>query len=256
MHGPLIASGSMMALTREPSRRRASTSGWLAVDAPAERRHDPLDHGDRRLFRGKRLRDADHAPVALDVNLRRRDHHDFRDARAPQQVLQRTEAEDHVVQQLLEKRNRQVLPHVLQQRVRVRPHDALEVRVHQVFGVRGHRLAFHDPQLRGDLHHGRIDGRLHVRAHAQPVPLRREFLLPRKAAQHPVAHTPAQGAPDDQRGQPRVKDLRAEISQQQIVHDLVELLRPVRRVLADGAARRDAGPAAAARSRAARSATR
>ena len=43
MTGPTSDRGGMMALTREPSGRRASTIGERLVDAPAERGDDPID---------------------------------------------------------------------------------------------------------------------------------------------------------------------------------------------------------------------
>ena len=43
MTGPMSESGGMMALTREPSGRRASTRGLGLVDAPAERGDDAVD---------------------------------------------------------------------------------------------------------------------------------------------------------------------------------------------------------------------
>ncbi len=96
---PLNASGGMIALTREPSARRASTSG---EDSSIRR---PTRETMRSMTRRRCSSEVKPAPVRcslpllLDVDVLRPVDHDLADRRVVEQALQRAEAE-HVVGQL------------------------------------------------------------------------------------------------------------------------------------------------------------
>ena len=85
------------------------------VDPPAHLGHDPLDDRLGHLVGNEPPPGLlDHA-VALDVDLVAADDHDFRDRRRAEQVLQRPEAEDRVLQVLLQRPQDQVLPQLVVQ---------------------------------------------------------------------------------------------------------------------------------------------
>ena len=68
-HGPLTASGGMMALTREPSGSRASTSGWLlSIRRPTWATIRSMI-ASVTLSEMKRRPERSITPVALDVDL-------------------------------------------------------------------------------------------------------------------------------------------------------------------------------------------
>ena len=94
--GPSSASGGMIALTREPSCRRASTIGLRLVDAAADRADDALD--DLHQVPVVLEDDAgflEHA-VALDEHLVVAVDEDVRDVAVLEQRLERSEAEQLV----------------------------------------------------------------------------------------------------------------------------------------------------------------
>ncbi len=62
--------------------------------------------------------------VSFDVDLVAVDHHDLGDRRRAEQILQRTEAEDRVLQVLLERPEHEVLPQLV---VQMRPHQRKDV---------------------------------------------------------------------------------------------------------------------------------
>ena len=96
MTGPTSDSGGMIALTREPSVRRASTIG---TDSSTRR---PIGAMIRSMMRmtwssfWKVTLVSSSLPRALDVDLARAVDHDFRDALVTEQRLERTEADDLV----------------------------------------------------------------------------------------------------------------------------------------------------------------
>ena len=96
MTGPTSDSGGMIALTREPSVRRASTIG----DDSSTRR--PIGAMIRSMIRmtwssfWKTTFVSSSLPRALDVDLARAVDHDFRDRLVAEQRLQRAEADDLV----------------------------------------------------------------------------------------------------------------------------------------------------------------
>ena len=113
--GPLTASGGMIALTREPSGSRASTSGWLlSIRRPTWATiRSMIDSV--TLSEMNRRPDFSITPVPLDVDLVAADDHDFGDRRRPQQVLQRPEAEDRVLEVLLQRAEDEVLAQLVVQ---------------------------------------------------------------------------------------------------------------------------------------------
>ena len=113
--GPLTASGGMMALTREPSGSRASTSGWLlSIRRPTWATiRSMIDSV--TLSEMNRRPDFSITPAPLHVDLVAGHDHDFRHRRGPQQVLQRPEAEDRVLQVLLQRAEDEVLAQLVVQ---------------------------------------------------------------------------------------------------------------------------------------------
>ncbi len=104
MHGPLSASGGMMALTRLPSLRRASTRGARLVDAPADGGDDPLDDPEHRLVGGEDLVGQGDLALLLHVDLVGVVHHDLADVLVGEERLQRAQAQrlvEHVGEQLV-----------------------------------------------------------------------------------------------------------------------------------------------------------
>ena len=102
--GPSTASGGMIALTREPSARRASTIGELSSIAAADAADDAIDDAQQVLVvleRGACTRSS--TPLALDEDVLVRVDQDVADGRVAQQRLERTQAED-VVEELGEQR--------------------------------------------------------------------------------------------------------------------------------------------------------
>ena len=96
MTGPTRDSGGMMALTREPSVRRASTIGRRLVDAAADRGDDPVDDAhDVVVVLEDDVGELELAG-ALDVDLARAVDHDFRDRLVAEERLERAEADDLV----------------------------------------------------------------------------------------------------------------------------------------------------------------
>ena len=96
MTGPTSDSGGMMALTREPSVRRASTIGRRLVDAAADRGDDPVDDAhDVVVVLEDDVRQLELAG-ALDVDLARAVDHDLGDGLVAQERLERAEADDLV----------------------------------------------------------------------------------------------------------------------------------------------------------------
>ena len=94
------------------------------VDAAADLGDDPLDDRLGHLVGDEPpAGEFDHA-VALDVNLVAADDHDFVDRRGTQQILQRAEAEDGVLEVLLQRPQDQVPPQLLMQ---VRPKQRKDV---------------------------------------------------------------------------------------------------------------------------------
>ena len=101
MTGPTNDSGGMMAFTREPSVRRASTIGRGLVDAPADRGDDAVDDAhDVVVVLEDDVRELELAG-ALDVDLARAVDHDLGDRLVAQERLERTETDD-LVRDLLE----------------------------------------------------------------------------------------------------------------------------------------------------------
>ena len=95
-YGPPIASGWMIALTREPSGRRASTIGVDFVDAPADLADDLVDDAAKvRLVDERCVRLLD-AAGALDEHGVGTVHHDFGDVFVLQEAIDRAVAEDVV----------------------------------------------------------------------------------------------------------------------------------------------------------------
>ena len=86
----------MIAFTREPSGRRASTIGERLVDPPAERRDDAVDHPEDVLL-GEEVR-VGHGElaVAFDVDAVEAVHHDLGDRRVGEVALDRSVAQ-HLV---------------------------------------------------------------------------------------------------------------------------------------------------------------
>ena len=99
--GPSIASGGTMALTREPSGRRASQIGEDFVDAAADLADDALADVEKLLVVAEA--DAGLLDLAFDFDVDRAGavHHDVGDVVARQQRLERTETE-HVVADVVE----------------------------------------------------------------------------------------------------------------------------------------------------------
>ena len=96
MTGPTSDSGGMMALTREPSGRRASTIGERLVDAAADRGDDPVDDAhDVVVVLEDDVRQLELAR-ALDVDLARAVDHDLGDGVVTEERLERPEADDLV----------------------------------------------------------------------------------------------------------------------------------------------------------------
>ena len=104
-----------MALTREPSGSRASTSGWLlSIRRPTWATIRSMIDSVTLSEMNRRPGLLDHA-AALDVDLIAGHDHDFRDRRRPQQVLQRPEAENRVLQVLLQRAEDEVLAQLVVQ---------------------------------------------------------------------------------------------------------------------------------------------
>ena len=101
MTGPTSDSGSMTALTREPSGRRASTRGLDLVDAAAERGDDPVDDPQDVLVVEEVRVDPLDLAAALDVEVVRAVDHDLGDRLVGEQRLERSEARD-LADQLLD----------------------------------------------------------------------------------------------------------------------------------------------------------
>ena len=85
------------------------------VDPPAHLGHDPLDDRLGHLVGNEAAAAALDDAVALDVDLVAADDHDFRDRRGAEQVLQRPEAENDVLQVLLQRPQDHVLPQLVVQ---------------------------------------------------------------------------------------------------------------------------------------------
>ena len=94
MTGPISDSGSMMALTREPSGSRASTRGLDCVDPPAERGDDPVDDPQDVLVVEEDGVDPQDLAAPLDVEVVRAVDHDLGDRLVGEQRLERPEAAD------------------------------------------------------------------------------------------------------------------------------------------------------------------
>ena len=105
MTGPTSDSGAMIALTREPSGRRASTRGLDLVDPPAERRDDPLDDAQDVLVVQEDRVDPLDLARALDVDVVRAVDHDLGDGRVREERLDRPEP-GHVVDHLVDEADR------------------------------------------------------------------------------------------------------------------------------------------------------
>ena len=101
MTGPMSDSGSMIALTREPSGSRASTRGLDLVDPPAERRDDPVDDPQHVLVVEEDAVDPQDLAAALDVDVLRPVDHDLGHGLVVEERLDRPEAPD-LVEQLLD----------------------------------------------------------------------------------------------------------------------------------------------------------
>ena len=94
--GPRSESGGMIAFTRLPSGRRASTIGRGLVDSPADLRHDLVDDPQEMGVVGERRRRPLDLAVALDVDPVEGVDHDLGHGVVPEQRLQRPVAEDVV----------------------------------------------------------------------------------------------------------------------------------------------------------------
>ena len=96
MTGPTSDSGGMIALTREPSVRRASTIGEDSSTRRPIGRDDPVDDAhDVVVVLEDHVRELELAR-ALDVDLARAVDHDLRDGVVTEERLQRPEADDLV----------------------------------------------------------------------------------------------------------------------------------------------------------------
>ena len=93
---PPTASGGITALTREPSSRRASTSGRGFIDAAAHLGHDALNDLAQVVLGAEPGFGERQLALAFHVDLVHPVHHDFGDGRIVQQPLQRAVPE-HVV---------------------------------------------------------------------------------------------------------------------------------------------------------------
>ena len=94
----------MMALTREPSGRRASTIGRRFVDAPADLRHDAVDDLHQMFVVAELDVGLFQLAAAFDVDLVRAVDQDIADRRVLEQHFQRAEAEglvEHLVDEAL-----------------------------------------------------------------------------------------------------------------------------------------------------------
>ena len=96
MTGPTSDSGGMMALTREPSVRRASTIGRRLVDAATDRGDDPVDDAHDVVVVLEDDVGQLELAAALDVDLARAVDHDLGDGLVAQERLERPEADDLV----------------------------------------------------------------------------------------------------------------------------------------------------------------
>ena len=106
---PSIATGSMIALTREPSRKRASTIGEdSSMRRPSGVMMRSMIRRSWRAFVKRLVGALDHA-VALDVDRVRPVDHDFGDVRILHEVFERSEAE-RFVDDLLAQRRRALPP--------------------------------------------------------------------------------------------------------------------------------------------------
>ena len=95
--GPVSASGGMIALTREPSGRRASTIGEASSMRRPMRRDDLVDDPQQVLRRRRSRRSVRvELAVALDVDRVRAVDHDLADGVVAQERLERPVAEDVV----------------------------------------------------------------------------------------------------------------------------------------------------------------
>ncbi len=100
--GPTSDNGSMTALTREPSGRRASTLGLDGIDAPTQGGDDPVDDPQHVLVVQEVVVDARDLPAPFDVEVARAVDHDLRDRLVLQERIERPESADltdHLVDQ-------------------------------------------------------------------------------------------------------------------------------------------------------------
>ena len=98
----------MIALTREPSGRRASTIGELSSTRRPTRADDAVDDAHQVLVVLERRRQPLEHAAALDVDLLVRVDQDVADRRVAQQRLERPEAED-LVEDVAEDRSRSLM---------------------------------------------------------------------------------------------------------------------------------------------------
>ena len=90
------------------------------VDPPADLGNDSLDDRFGNFFRDKPPAGVLNHPVALHIDLIATDHHDFADGRGAEQILQRPEAEDDVLEIFLEHPQHQILAQLA---VQMRPNQ-------------------------------------------------------------------------------------------------------------------------------------
>ena len=90
--GPSSASGGMIALTREPSGRRASTIGRRLVDPAPHPADDAVDDRQQVRVVPELRRNAHQLAAALDEDVVRVVDQDVRDCRVAEERLHRTEA--------------------------------------------------------------------------------------------------------------------------------------------------------------------
>ena len=100
------------------------------VDPPPDLGHDPLDDRLGHLVRNESPAAALDDAVALDVNLVAADDHDFGDRRCAEQILQRAEAEDDVLEVFLQRPQDHVLPQLVVQVRADEMEDVVEAAFH------------------------------------------------------------------------------------------------------------------------------
>ena len=130
--GPLTASGGMIGVDARAVGQPGVDQRLALVDAPAHLGHDPLDDRLGHLVGNEAAAGLlDHARP-LDVDLVAGDDHDFRHRRRAQQVLQRPEAEDRVLQVFFQRPQDEVLAQLVVQMRADEMEDVVEAALHAV----------------------------------------------------------------------------------------------------------------------------